>query len=140
MKYKKGSKIYFIKWNRNLEKLQITKGSIFSLSSNREVTYRVMYGDPVKYLDVKEDYISKSKLECRRIAKKLGEVAEDKLVHDLELMNLQDKLYKDIKKFLDNDLAREFDVTGIDVTLEKGYVNATWKFKKGSRKKNDIKE
>jgi len=140
MKYKPSDKVYCIKWNRTLGKLQIVKGIVEAYSNNREMTYRISYANGEKSVDARENYIFSSKRECLKVAKKLGEVADDKLIRDTEVMKLQGRIYNEIKKFLDNDLAREFNIIGIDVTLENGYVNAMWKFEKGKRKKNDIKE
>ena len=55
---------------------------------------------------------------------------------DLLLMTMQDTVYETVKAFLKSDLAIKGNVTGIDIKIEKGYVNAEWKF--GNRKKGDI--
>ena len=64
------------------------------------------------------------------------EVAKEIQIQDQTLMNKQDKLYKQIKEFLESDSAIKFNVIGINVKVENGYVNAEWKF--GDRKKGDI--
>ena len=51
-------------------------------------------------------------------------------------MQNQDKVYKQIKQFLESESAITFGITGIDVTVENGYVNAQWKF--GERKVGDL--
>ena len=61
---------------------------------------------------------------------------EDEKLQDAYLMGQQDMVYKIIQEFLDTETARKFGVTGIDVKLEDGFVNASWKF--GERKENDI--
>lgn len=57
---------------------------------------------------------------------------------DLYLMAQQDMVYNVIEMFLKTELARKGNITGIDVKLEEGYVNASWKF--GERKEGDIIE
>ena len=47
-------------------------------------------------------------------------------------------VYRTIKTFLDSKEARMSGISGIDVTIQDGYVNATWKF--NERYENDIKE
>ena len=61
---------------------------------------------------------------------------EDEKLQDAYLMGQQDMFYRIIQEFLDTETARKFGVTGIDVKLEDGFVNASWKF--GERKENDI--
>ena len=57
---------------------------------------------------------------------------------DLMLMAQQSMCYDIIKQFLNTDLARAGRITGINVKIKDGYVNAEWKF--GDRKNGDIKE
>lgn len=57
---------------------------------------------------------------------------------DLMLMAQQSMCYDIIKQFLNTDLARAGRITGINVEIQDGYVNAEWKF--GDRKDGDIKE
>lgn len=57
---------------------------------------------------------------------------------DLMLMAQQSTIYDIIKNFLKTDLAIQGKITGIDVRIEEGYVNASWKF--GERNKDDIIE
>ena len=57
---------------------------------------------------------------------------------DLMLMAQQGMCYDIIKQFLNTDLARAGRITGINVEIQDGYVNAEWKF--GDRKDGDIKE
>lgn len=60
-------------------------------------------------------------------------------VHDdIALMAKQDMLYNIIKDFLKTDLAIRSNISGINVHIENGYVNAEWKFDK--RTKKDIKD
>ena len=53
-------------------------------------------------------------------------------------MAQQGMCYDIIKQFLNTDLARAGKITGINVEIKDGYVNAEWKF--GDRKDGDIKE
>lgn len=61
---------------------------------------------------------------------------EDEKLQDAYLMGQQDMVYRMVQEFLDTETARKFGVTGINVKLEDGFVNAIWKF--GERKENDI--
>lgn len=61
---------------------------------------------------------------------------ENEKLQDAYLMGQQDMVYRTIQEFLNTETARKFGVTGIDVKLEDGYVNASWKF--GERKANDL--
>ena len=61
---------------------------------------------------------------------------KDEKLQDAYLMGQQDMVYRIIQEFLDTETSRKFGVTGIDVKLEDGFVNASWKF--GERKENDI--
>lgn len=61
---------------------------------------------------------------------------ENKKLRDAYLMGQQNVVYMIIQNFLDTDTAREFGITGIDVSIEDNYVNAEWKF--GERKEGDI--
>lgn len=63
---------------------------------------------------------------------------DEKEIKDAYTMGQQDMVYRTIKTFLDSKEARTFGISGIDVTIEDGYVNATWKF--NGRCENDIKE
>ena len=56
---------------------------------------------------------------------------------DLMLMAQQSMCYDIIKQFLKSDLAIEGKLTGINVEIQDGYVNAEWYF--GNREKGDIK-
>lgn len=60
----------------------------------------------------------------------------NKELQDMYLTGKQDIVYEMIKNFLKSDSAIKFNITGIDVKVENGYVNAEWKF--GDRKKGDI--
>lgn len=55
---------------------------------------------------------------------------------DIYLMGHQDMVYEMIKVFLNSDEARKANITGIDVKLEEGYINAEWHF--GKRCEGDI--
>lgn len=57
---------------------------------------------------------------------------------ELILMTQQSLIYDIIKNFLKSDLAIEGRLTGINVHIENGYVNAEWSF--GDRKPKDIIE
>ena len=61
---------------------------------------------------------------------------ENEKLQDAYLMGQQDMVYRTIQEFLNTETARKFGDIGIDVKLEDGYVNASWKF--GERKANDL--
>lgn len=138
-KYKIRDAIWFLHYNRSLDKLEVLQGRIFTYSSRRVKTYRISYNkldEPYKFCDVKEDYIFSNKKEAIEYGKTIMEVADDMQVQDCLLMQKQNKVYKQIKEFLESDSAILFNIIGIDVKVEKGYVNAEWKF--GDREKGDI--
>ena len=88
--------------------------------------------------DIYEDYIFNTKEDCILYGNKLGEIASDLQIQDLNLMKKQSKLYKQISDFLKSSEAIQFGVRGIDARVENGYVNAEWKF--GKRDVGDIKD
>ena len=55
---------------------------------------------------------------------------------DLMLMAQQSMCYDIVKNFLKTDLAIEGRITGVNIWVQDGYVNAEWKF--GDRAKGDI--
>ena len=55
---------------------------------------------------------------------------------DMLVMALQDSVYETAKTFLKNELAIKAGITGLNIHIEDGYVNAEWKF--GERKEGDI--
>ena len=57
---------------------------------------------------------------------------------DLILMTQQDDCYEKIKEFLKGEMAIKGNVTGINVWIQDGYINAEWHF--GNRTKGDIKD
>ena len=57
---------------------------------------------------------------------------------DLMLMAQQSMCYDILKQFLKSDLAIEGKLTGFEIKVENGYVNAEWHF--GERTKGDIKD
>lgn len=141
MKYKPKDVIWFLKFNKDLEKLEVICGTIECYSYNRTNTYTVEYhtsDGPFKRCEIYEDYIFNTKEECILYGNKLGEVASDLQIQDLNLMKKQSKLYKQISDFLKSSEAIQFGVRGIDVRVENGYVNAEWKF--GKRDVGDIKD
>lgn len=138
-KFKIKDLIWFVHYNKSLDKLEILCGTIINFEFRRLNTYRVEYhkfDEPFKICEVKEEYIFKTREEAENYGKKLMEVAEEIQIQDQTLMKKQDKLYKQIKEFLESNSAIKFNVTGIDIKIENGYVNAEWKF--GDRKKGDI--
>ena len=139
MKFKPKDIVWFLKFNKDLKKLEAICGSIKYYSNRRIKTYAIEYhisDGPFKRCDVYEDYIFATKDECVEYGNTIGEVASDLQIQDLNLMKKQAKVYKQISDFLKSSEAIQFGVTGIDVRVENGYVNAEWKF--GKRKINDI--
>lgn len=133
--------IWFLKYNKDLDKLEVICGTIKNYHYRRINTYGIEYhisDGPFKKCDVYESYIFTNKDECIAYGNKIGEVASDLQIQDLNLMKKQGKLYKQINDFLKSSEAVQFGVTGIDVRVENGYVNAEWKF--GKRDVEDIKE
>ena len=57
---------------------------------------------------------------------------------DLMLMAQQSMCYDILKQFLKSDLAIEGRITGVNIWVQDGYVNAEWHF--GERTKGDIKD
>lgn len=57
---------------------------------------------------------------------------------DLMLMAQQSMCYDIVKNFLKTDLAIEGRITGVNIWVQDGYVNAEWHF--GERTKGDIKD
>ena len=141
MRYKPKDVVWFLKFNKDLGKLEVICGSIAHYTSRRSRTYNIDYhisDGPFKRCDVYEDYIFTTKDECIAYGNKIGEVASELQIQDLNLTKKQGKLYKQISDFLKSPEAIQFGVTGIDVRVENGYVNAYWKF--GERNQGDIKE
>ena len=141
MKFKPKDIVWFLKFNKDIEKLEVICGSIKYYSNRRIRTYAIEYhisDGPFKSCDVYEDYIFATKDECIAYGNEIGEVASDLQIQDLNLMKKQGKIYKQISDFLKSPEAVQFGVTGIDVRVENGYVNAEWKF--GKRDVGDIKE
>ena len=141
MKFKPSDIVWFLKFNKDLEKLEVICGSIKYYSNRRIKTYAIEYhisDGPFKRCDVYEDYIFATKDECIAYGNKIGDVASDLQIQDLNLMKKQGKLYKQISDFLKSPEAIQFGVTGIDVRVENGYINAEWKF--GKRNIGDVKE
>lgn len=139
LKYKIKDLIWFVHYSRALDKLEILCGTIIGIDLRRISTYRVEYhkfDEPFKKCDVPEQYIFSSRDDALEYANKITVVADDTEVKDLVLMQNQDKVYKQIKQFLESESAITFGITGIDVTVENGYVNAQWKF--GERKVGDL--
>lgn len=140
-KFKPKDLVWFLKFNKDLGKLEVICGTIKYYHSRRVKTYAIEYhisDEPFKRCDVYEDYIFATKEECVAYGHTIGEVASDLQIQDLNLMKKQGKLYKQIYDFLNSQEARQFGVTGIDARVENGYVNADWKF--GKRDVGDIKE
>lgn len=141
MKFKPKDIVWFLKFNKDLSKLEVICGSVKYYSNRRIKTYAIEYhisDGPFKRCDVYEDYIFATKDECIAYGNEIGEVASDLQIQDLNLMKKQGKVYKQISDFLKSPEAVQFGVTGIDVRVENGYVNAEWKF--GKRDVGDIKE
>ena len=59
-------------------------------------------------------------------------------LEDMFLMGQQDMIYNTVKTFLKSKEAVKFNIIGINVKVENGYVNAEWKF--GNRREGDIKD
>ena len=140
MKFKPKDIVWFLKFNKDLEKLEIICGSVKYYSGKRIKTYAIEYhntDEPFKKCDVYEDYIFSNKEDCEKYGNSIGEVVSDLQVQDFNLMKKQAKMYKQIKDFLKTSEAVQFGVTGIEVKIENGYVNAIWNF--GERKSGDIK-
>ena len=140
LKYNINDIVWFLKYNKDLDKLEVICGKIIYIKETRVKTYAIEYhiaDGPFKRCDVYEDYIFATKDECVAYGNIIGEVASDLQIQDLNLMKKQAKVYKQISDFLKSSEAIQFGVTGIDVRVENGYVNAEWKF--GERKINDIK-
>ena len=72
----------------------------------------------------------------RQVNAKIEEL-ENKNFEDVYLMGEQNLIYNMIKNFLKSEEAIKFNITGLDIKIEDGYVNAEWKF--GKRNKVDIK-
>ena len=141
LKYSLNDYVWFLKYNKILDKLEVLYGKICAISFIRVRTYTIEYhisDGPFKRCDVYEDYIFATKDECVAYGNEIGEVASDLQIQDLNLMKKQAKVYKQISDFLKSSEAIQFGVTGIDVRVENGYVNAEWKF--GKRNRGDIKE
>ena len=141
MKFKPSDIVWFLKFNKDLKKLEVICGIIKRYNNRRIKTYTIEYhksDEPFKKCDVYEDYVFTTKDECIAYGETLGEVASDLQIQDLNLMKKQAKVYKQISDFLKSSEAIQFGVTGIDVKVENGYVNAEWKF--GKRDIGDIKE
>lgn len=81
-----------------------------------------------------ENYVSFLNEKLKKSAKSIDE----REIKDAYTMGQQDMVYRTIKTFLDSKEARMSGISGIDVTIQDGYVNATWKF--NERYENDIKE
>ena len=141
MKFKPKDIVWFLKFNKDLEKLEIICGSVKYYSNRRIKTYAIEYhisDGPFKRCNVYEDYIFATKDECIAYGNEIGEVASDLQIQDLNLMKKQAKVYKQISDFLKSSEAIQFNITGLDAKVDDGYVNVEWKF--GSRKDKDIKE
>ena len=141
LKFKINEEVYFLKENRDLNKLEIIKGIIIDISRYRELTYNIYYYNDLnspQTLYVLEDYIFHTKEEAMEVGSKYGNLMEDIEVLDYYLMKKQSKLYDQICKFLKTDLAIEGNISGLSIKVEEGYVNAEWYFNK--RKKGDIIE
>lgn len=140
LKFKIGDLVWFLKYNKDLDKLEVLCGAIRGYHYRRINTYKIehnQFNETSENMYVNEEYIFPNKEECVAYGNKIGEVASDLQVQDLHLMKKQNKLYKQISNFLKSSEAIQFGVTGIDVKVENGYVNAEWKF--GKRDINDIK-
>lgn len=140
LKYNINDYVWFLKYNKILDKLEVLYGKVCYVSNTRVKTYAVEYhisDRPFKRCDVYEDYMFATKDECIAYGNEIGEVASDLQIQDLNLMKKQGKVYKQISDFLKSPEAVQFGVTGIDVRVENGYVNAEWKF--GKRDIGDIK-
>lgn len=140
-KFKPNDIVWFLKLNQSLGKLEVICGSIKDYCFRYIKTYNIEYhisDGPFKRCNVYEDYIFATKDECIAYGNEIGEVASDLQIQDLNLMKKQGKIYKQISDFLKSPEAVQFGVTGIDVRVENGYVNAEWKF--GKRDIGDIKE
>lgn len=57
---------------------------------------------------------------------------------DYFIMGMQEMTYRTVCDFLKSQYAIDFNIVGLDVKIEEGYINASWKF--GDRKKGDIKD
>lgn len=57
---------------------------------------------------------------------------------DYFVMGMQDMVYRTVSDFLKSQYAIDFNIVGLDVKIEEGYINASWKF--GNRKEGDIKD
>lgn len=140
LKFKIGDLVWFLKYNKSLDKLEVLCGVIKGYHYRRINTYKIEYNqfnETFKSVYVYEDYIFSNKEECVAYGNKIGEVASDLQLQDLHLMQKQNKLYKQINDFLKSSEAIQFGIIGVDVKIENGYVNAEWKF--GKRNINDIK-
>lgn len=139
-KFERNDLVWFLKYNRDLDKLEVICGKILEYIPSRLKSYYIEYhnsGETFKGIGVAEDYIFHTKDECIAFGKSLGNLASENEVADYNLMKKQAKLYKQISDFLKLPEAIKFGVTGIDVRVENGYVNAEWKF--GKRNAGDIK-
>lgn len=67
----------------------------------------------------------------------MEEDKKSKDLMDMYIMGEQNLIYEIIKEFLKSDEAIEFNLSGINVYIEDGFVNAEWKF--SDRRKGDIK-
>lgn len=140
MKFKPKDIVWFLKFNKDIGKLEVICGSIKYYHSRRIRTYAIEYhisDEPFRSCDVFEEYVFATKDECVAYGNEIGEVASDLQIQDLTLMKKQGKLYKQICDFLKSPEAVQFNVTGISAKVENGYVNAEWQF--GNRTKDDIK-
>lgn len=139
-KFKPDDLVWFLKYNRDLDKIEVICGKIKRYAPFRLKSYFIEYhsmGEPFKDISVAEDYIFHTKDECIAFGKSLGNLASENETADYNLMKKQAKLYKQISDFLKLPEAIKFGVTGIDARVENGYVNAEWKF--GKRNAGDIK-
>lgn len=141
LKYKRLDIVWFLKYNKALDKLEVVCGKIIRLVYYRTFTYEIEYknnrGTFVK-INVHQDNIFKDRESCVEAGKKIGAVVSDAEINDYYLMQKQDRLYKQIISFLNSKEARFGNVSGIHVYLHDGYVNAEWKFAK--RKVGDIRD
>lgn len=101
-------------------------------------TYIITTDDGKKYNRKLKD-LYKSKDECIQYIDKSNGYKSSTNISELDMyiMGEQNLIYNTVSNFLKSDEAIQFNVTGVDIRVENGYVNADWKF--GKREKGDIK-
>lgn len=139
--FKENSEVWFLKYNKDLDKLEVHNGIIKGYHPFRDNTYHISYINPEGiHRDTQsyKDYVFKDKQECIDYGNSIGQVISEEELNDITTMKKQDVVYKQIENFLKSKEAISSNIIGINVIVEDGYVNASWKF--GNREENDIKE